>query len=377
MAMYRLDQLLGAAVTARVEFAVHDGKLGTWMEEAKGFQPAKQPEKFAIGGGRALPPGQIDAADPVLQRCLNRLQILDAIAGQLDRHQENYFVQQDPTTGSVTGVTGIDLDMAFGKTMTDPTSEGQGRRAENYRGVPDVFDEELGRRILAIDESNVKEAIESLLTEEEVEATLARFRHVKDAVKNAEDNHALVSHWDNQTFLDSMPDGPSKLFLNSAKTSYVQNIAGGALTTTLDAFGPAAQAAFDGSFGSLRNDAVRTALYKLLADKESRDSAALRQLLLQAVFDGRLPGQLVASATTIAITRFAKSDLASDLAEHEGPVSQEKRLELQDHLRDSIIPAALEQAKKIPDLYRKPAIKPKPAPRPQRAWKKATPVLTG
>jgi hypothetical protein len=52
------------------------------------FKPGAHPEKATIGNGRSPAPGQVDIADPVLQRCLNRLQILGAVAGQLDRHRK-------------------------------------------------------------------------------------------------------------------------------------------------------------------------------------------------------------------------------------------------------------------------------------------------
>lgn len=48
-----------------------------------------------------------------LQRQLVNLQVLDYITGQIDRHTNNYFIQEDESTGMLTGVTGIDNDFSI------------------------------------------------------------------------------------------------------------------------------------------------------------------------------------------------------------------------------------------------------------------------
>lgn len=53
-----------------------------------------------------------DFSDPILRRQLTRLQWLDALTGQCDRHAHNYFVERDAQGG--VHVRGIDNDMAFG-----------------------------------------------------------------------------------------------------------------------------------------------------------------------------------------------------------------------------------------------------------------------
>jgi hypothetical protein len=189
MAMYRLDQLLGAGVTARVEFAAHEGQLGVVLETAKGTKGAEVNWTSGEGG-----PGKVSSDDAVLQRCLNKLQILDAIALQLDRHSGNFYVQSDDQ-GKVTGVTGIDLDMAFGRDITSPDKAPQNFSAYAWRGLPPEIDEEFGRRILAVSEDQVRAALTGLLPEPEVEATVSRFRFVQGKVREAEDNGTLRHDW--------------------------------------------------------------------------------------------------------------------------------------------------------------------------------------
>lgn len=207
MAMYRLDQLLGAGVTARVEWAVHDNKLGTVMQSVK---PRSRDEKvskapdvvYSVAPVGENAPGTVSVDDVVFQRCLNKLQILDVISGQLDRHTGNYFIHQDTKSGQVTGVTGIDLDMAFGGGMNKAKDA---KTAENFKGLPPEIDEEFGTRILSIDPSQIEQALTGLLTPEEVRATMNRFQEVKDKVAEAQSQGLLRRDWDRSSSLVGQP----------------------------------------------------------------------------------------------------------------------------------------------------------------------------
>lgn len=204
IAMYKLDQLLSAGVTAKVEYAVRNGELGTVIEKAKGQEARSL--NWSIQPANTGRDGKVRANDPVLQQCLNKLQILDAIAGQLDRHSGNYYIQRDANSGDVTGVTGIDLDMAFGKNMNDPTvGTPTSQTAKEYRGVPKIFDEQMANKILSITDTQVHDAIDGLLSKEEVAATVSRFQHIKSSIAKAKEDGTLVSKWDDQSFKKAMP----------------------------------------------------------------------------------------------------------------------------------------------------------------------------
>ena len=218
VAMYRLDQLLGAGVTARVEFAVHDGKLGTVMETATGTR-ANETEIAFRNDSKGLAPNAVSLEDATLQRCLNKLQILDAIAGQLDRHAGNYFIQHKG--GNVTGVTGIDLDMAFGRDMGTPDRNGAASLAQNYRGLPSQFDEDFANRILSITDDMVASALRGLLHPKEVEATIERFRHVQLAILGAKNTGMLKSDWNSGTATASIGD---KKTMSYQRSNYSQDL---------------------------------------------------------------------------------------------------------------------------------------------------------
>jgi len=215
VAMYRLDQLLGAGVTARTEFATSGGKMGTTMEKAKGTKASEI--QFATNKDRqAESPGSVNLEDETLQRCLNRLQILDAIAGQLDRHTGNYFVQVGPG-GEVTGVTGIDLDMAFGEDLDDPSGKVQG--SLSWRGMPPQIDEAFGLAILRVNPSDINAALKGLLSEKEIAATINRFKAVQNQILNAKSKNGLVKKWDDKTLSGDREQGEgSKDKFYNAKT---------------------------------------------------------------------------------------------------------------------------------------------------------------
>lgn len=205
VALYRLDRLLGADVTARAEFAVHtdpQGKstMGTVLEKAKGTAASKRSYGFGAEHTKAMGPGAVNMDDEVLQRSLNKLQILDVIAGQLDRHSGNYFIETDQQSGAVTGVTGIDLDMAFGESFTGTTLEdGAEIGAHNYRGMPESIDRPFAERLLQISPEAIKTALTGLLSPAEIAATVTRFTKVQDAIRTAEQAGQLVDKWDGST----------------------------------------------------------------------------------------------------------------------------------------------------------------------------------
>ncbi|HEY1830876.1 MAG TPA: DUF4157 domain-containing protein [Acidimicrobiales bacterium] len=198
VAMYRLDQLLGANVTARAEFAVHNGSMGLALESAKGVRGADA--KVGLSGSHASAVGaDFSADDAVLQRCLNKLQILDAIAGQLDRHGGNYFIQHD--AGKVVGVKGIDLDMAFGGDMKSPRVEDVSSGARNYKGIPDIFDADISRRVMAIKDKDIWDTLEGLLSGKEIVATLDRLHIIQNAMREAvfKDKMVEADNWGTET----------------------------------------------------------------------------------------------------------------------------------------------------------------------------------
>jgi len=202
VAMSRLDQLLGAGVIAHTEFALHNSgsgvQKGTFMLKAQGKQGGS-----LIKSGQVVPDGQskqqdgqpadaIDMNDPNLQRCLSRLQLIDALAMQIDRHFGNFFIQFDES-GRVLGVTGIDNDLSFGKVK----SVAKGR--QEFPGLSRFVDKELADRILSLREEDLISIVADLLSPAEIDALLARFRELQSHLKQDKTRLLTPDQWSEAT----------------------------------------------------------------------------------------------------------------------------------------------------------------------------------
>ena len=248
VAMTKIDQLLQTNLLARTEFAVHDGKLGTVSETAKGVGLKSVKTVMTDAEQQRAGGGVVSMEDPVLQAGLNKLQILDAICGQLDRHFGNWKLQKDDQTGRVTGLTGIDLDMSFGRDMTKLDQRGA-LKAPAYRGMPNLVDETLGRRILQISADDIRAALTGLLPAAEIEATVSRFTSVQSTIQQMDKDGQLTKTWDDKSRLatrtDTVPAGG-----NWSYKSYAQQMSYDTYATALEGVENALDAALRGKADS-------------------------------------------------------------------------------------------------------------------------------
>ncbi len=191
VATARLSELLGANVIAKAELAfkrLDDGSLqmGSLMEKAKGktlrktnFDQAKTPQDGP----------QVSFEDPNFQRLLSRLQLMDALTGQVDRNMSNFYIETDDT-GSVTGLTGIDNDMSFGKERKNLN------RVFNFPGISRFVDAELAERIIAVNPEDVKAAVMGLITDDEIAALIERLNKLKQFLSDLKAQNKLLQPTD-------------------------------------------------------------------------------------------------------------------------------------------------------------------------------------
>ncbi len=188
VAMYRLDQLLGINMLAKTEFAVSQRrdssgkiteKMGVFMEKAKG----EKAEALAKGG-------RLAEDDALLQSALNKLQMLDIICGQVDRHMGNYYINM--SDGRVTGVQGIDNDMSFGVAHTDLDKSPGGI---HYKGIPPLVDSATAKRILTVRESDIENALKGLLSPSEVTNTVNRLKKFQAELQKMQAKNLFVDNW--------------------------------------------------------------------------------------------------------------------------------------------------------------------------------------
>jgi hypothetical protein len=156
--------------------ASRGGNQGMVMAEAVG----KQMTDIVADANKPVPTDRAEPADPNLQRLLSRLQLVDAIAGQVDRHQGNYFVRRDGN-GKVIGVTGIDLDFSFGIEQGSEPDDGVPFQVDKalrdpYPGMSLIVDAELAERILVVKETDLHAIWDGLLHPTEVAAAINRWQ---------------------------------------------------------------------------------------------------------------------------------------------------------------------------------------------------------
>ncbi len=217
VAMSRLAELFDASEIARTDFATHssdtDSKTSklaakrTKFGTRQALAPGEEAAELSKSGDIVASPkdvrreGQATLHDPVLQRSLNVIQIIDAIAGQLDRHWHNYYIAT--AGGKVTGVVGIDLDMAFAvdHRSVDPKvidARGEHINSAHFVGMPALADAAFRTKVLAISPEAVRTALRGLLTDAEIDSTLVRYRLVQDALRNI-DSTNVIGEWNSAT----------------------------------------------------------------------------------------------------------------------------------------------------------------------------------
>ncbi len=122
-----LAELLGCGdVIVRAESASMAKKdkpsaHGMFMEFADGINGATAKGNQAVRQNTAL------LNNGNLKRQAADLQLLDCLCGQIDRHGNNIIFEQDPQTGAIIGLKGIDNDMAFGTSSVN---------SKGYHSIP-------------------------------------------------------------------------------------------------------------------------------------------------------------------------------------------------------------------------------------------------
>ena len=150
-----------------VDYSVgtHKGVFGFYMEKAKGMtacsfvhgNSSKSPDAgMSVADLKRLPSSDKQKVKAGIMRELNRLQWLDLVTGQADRHWNNYFIHVDRETLKVT-VKGIDNDAGYSQYRTGAMKfEFDAKKSKDVR----ILLNELAQKI---DSRNAKAEYERLL----------------------------------------------------------------------------------------------------------------------------------------------------------------------------------------------------------------------
>lgn len=137
---------------------------------------------------RGMPAARTDASTftrPDVCAEVTKLQLLDHLTGQGDRHTNNYFINIEPNGRAK--VMGIDNDQCFGKELTDPAGilrvdTDFWRNGFRGTGLPPVVDTEMERSIIALTERDIRFMLGNKLNPAEIDAALERHQGVKDHI---------------------------------------------------------------------------------------------------------------------------------------------------------------------------------------------------
>ncbi|SSW65717.1 hypothetical protein [Achromobacter agilis] len=145
--------------------------------------------------------------DPVVRQGLVKLQLLDALTAQGDRHQANYIVTQD-AGGRYTGVVAIDNDQAFGTKIGNPNDllrrvsgkmvmgpDGVMRGGtQNLNGVmlPGVVDRDMKAAFDEMTPEALRAQLAGLLPDQEIELAAQRLAVIKSHLQQLERNGMVI-----------------------------------------------------------------------------------------------------------------------------------------------------------------------------------------
>lgn len=191
-AMYRLNQLLDENLIARARLAVlGDGTTtGSLMDKAPGRSGKQLMGAHKIGDTTGT--DDVKQRDPNLMRLMSKLQIIDLLAYQVDRNPANYWILQDPASGTVTGITGIDNDLALGTHSDLP------KRKQELRGFSRYVDKDLAKKVRDLDLDLLPAALADLLSHAEIDALIERFKKLQTELKKETTRKLKPHEWDDK-----------------------------------------------------------------------------------------------------------------------------------------------------------------------------------
>jgi hypothetical protein len=258
VASSRVDRALGTNVVSKDHFAKHDGEAGVVSPMVSGEALAHNiysednlndpSRKEAVNQSYVTPESaknfnlrfggtydvdgdvvrkrvdkqtrELDTTNANVQQGMMDLQLNDYLTGQVARHAQNIFADEDGQ------VTGIDNDLAFG---TDYSESYEEKGAGMYNmGMPNLIDGGTAERIQVMEESEFQAALVgekgdlNHLNDEEIEGAMQRFRklkaHVEELLMDPNNPDArVIYNWGGEGVRDMMiEDGKNYLARHAA-----------------------------------------------------------------------------------------------------------------------------------------------------------------
>jgi hypothetical protein len=204
LASLAIDKKLGFNVLVNTGIAIHklpesgDRKLGLEMERAKG----KSAGDWLVDAKHGNADAKAIFSDPGYWRAAIKLQLTDAVTGQGDRHDDNYFI--DDSSGAIT-ITGIDNDQCFGSAIANPNDLVTRRKDHpqdfGARGVllPPVVDTDMVAAINSLTDETLDAVLGDMLKPAEIKATKERVAAIEAHILELAQNGLVIdpAQWGN------------------------------------------------------------------------------------------------------------------------------------------------------------------------------------
>ena len=172
-----------------------------------------------------------DKVTPEFLKSLMALQVLDNLAGQVDRHAGNYFSRIKD--GKLGKVQAIDNDFSFDQRTLrweDNTNSigTHGKNILNKDGTLNVpyMDRALADRITVLDEQVLRDVMADVLEPWAIDALCVRFQQVKNATQKDQENNSdryleQDSDWGRKEVFDTLRNGYQERGGWQTPTNYV------------------------------------------------------------------------------------------------------------------------------------------------------------
>lgn len=226
IAFYRLAKLLGVpdlTVKSKRCFLIGRDKvlIGCCMRNARGI------ELKSLGIPKGTKLYDCVQLSNKAQLDLVRLQMLDSIAGQVDRHVNNYLVQvskQDDSKYLIDSVRAIDNDFSFGLFSYAKLPDNVRHKIvlprltdKSGRLLTGLLDATLSRRLLKINNIWLDYLFGDVLCEDEIESLKTRIDEMRKVIKEEKSSGKIV----NEKILG---DSTIELLLNDKSKNYVKRL---------------------------------------------------------------------------------------------------------------------------------------------------------
>lgn len=203
----RIDSHLKFNIVAKTDFAMHNDQLGIVMDKAKGTAGADI---------------KLKAKDPhiaaQLQPQFIKMQLVDIITGQADRHMNNYLIHVDQA--NKVKLTAIDNDFCLGPDWENLNTNIR-KKGNHLQKYPPVVDKTMYSEIKKMTHDDLTRLSDGLLSDDAVKAAQTRLTNLQQHLEQLQQDGKVIdaSQWGTPQ-VSQWLDTPREL---TKVTSWVKN----------------------------------------------------------------------------------------------------------------------------------------------------------